>query len=149
MSAPLAIAVRANDFRQWVPLIQNAVERLQAACRSHDFIAEAMQRRSSKAVGDMPTLKSPTQRDLPIARDSLVRHNPLAIYHLMANPEKIDFSLPGGHVYIHSGVQECVRFIVETTEFRVKDIPGAADDDIRIALVEKLVTSGFLIVIPE
>ena len=36
-----------------------------------------------------------------------------------------------------------MRFIAETPRFRVGDIPGLADE-VRVALVERLVASGFL-----
>jgi hypothetical protein len=37
-----------------------------------------------------------------------------------------------------------LRFIAATPAFRVADIPGDLPDEIRVALVTRLVTSGFL-----
>jgi hypothetical protein len=64
--------------------------------------------------------------------------------HVTANPELIDFSHPGGHIYIRRGVEPCVLYIAETPEFKVGDIPGDIGDDVRIALVEKFLAGGFL-----
>jgi hypothetical protein len=72
----------------------------------------------------------------------------LAISNLTAARGQIDFSHPGGHVYIHRGVEPSVVFIAKTPQFRVREIPPATiGDDIRVALVERLVSSGFLEVV--
>jgi hypothetical protein len=83
---------------------------------------------------ETPTL-SPSDR---------VRHTPLAVSHLSGNQRLIDFAYPGGHHYIHRGAEESVTFVAQTPEFRISEIPGAIADDVRVALVEKLMASGFL-----
>jgi arginase len=47
-------------------------------------------------------------------------------------------------IYVHLGAQECVLFIVNTLKFRVKDIPGAIDDHVRLSLATKFMEVGFL-----
>jgi hypothetical protein len=64
--------------------------------------------------------------------------------HLSTSQEKIDFGYPGGHIYIHKGAEECVRFIAATPMFRIRDVPGAVGDEIRFALIEKFLSTGFL-----
>jgi len=82
-----------------------------------------------------------------ISVNSLMRQNAVAMCHLMANEEKIDFSHPGGHIYIHRGVEEGVKFIADTPEFKVADIPGDIGDDVRVALADKFLAAGFLYVV--
>jgi hypothetical protein len=139
----LSSAVTANNFDDLAPRIREGVARLAAFCQSDEAIALAMQRRSSRAIRD---LKSPAaaERSDGLSANSQVRHSPLAICHLTVTSDKIDFSYPGGHIYIHPGVERSVRFICDTPRFRVRDVPGDVGDDIRIALVDKFLSSGFL-----
>jgi hypothetical protein len=145
----LAFSVRTNDFKQLAPQIRDGLARLMHVCESEAFIAQAMQRRSSRAISDLKMPKKSEQRPKISAR-TLVRHDPLAISNLTAVRGQIDFSHPGGHIYIHLGVEPSVTFIADTPQFRVGEIPPATiGDDIRIALVEKFVSSGFLTVVAE
>ncbi|MGC1303386.1 MAG: cupin domain-containing protein [Caulobacteraceae bacterium] len=142
----LGVTVRQDDFAHLAPRIRQGVASLLAQCGSEDFISTAMQRRSSRTVAALDKLPSSAYRP-QITGELMLRHSPRAMCHLMANSEKIDFSLPGEHLYIHRGVEESVKFISETPEFRVRDIPGGVADDIRFALVDKFLTSGFLEVV--
>jgi hypothetical protein len=148
VSDRLGSAVRNNDFKALSPKVRDGLARLLDRCRSDDFVAQAMQRRSSRAIKELRT-PGAIGGGGAITANSLVRHDALAICHVMVSPDKIDFSHPGGHIYIHRGVEESVRYIADTREFRVGDIPGAIGDDVRLALVDKFVTSGFLQVAPE
>jgi hypothetical protein len=56
-------------------------------------------------------------------------------------------TVPGEHIAIHPGVEQELRFIVATPEFRIGDIPGQATDDVRAALVGRLVATGLLQVV--
>ncbi|HEX3429376.1 MAG TPA: cupin domain-containing protein [Rhizomicrobium sp.] len=145
----LAYWVRANDFGQLAPQIRDGLARLAHVCASDDFLAEAMQRRSSRAISDLKAPKKSGQ--LPrISPRTLVRHDPLAMSNLTAVRGQIDFSHPGGHVYIHAGAEPSVTFIAHTPQFRVGEIPPATiGDDIRVALVEKFLSTGFLEVVAE
>ena len=139
----LASSVRVNDFGALNPRIREGVGRLAAFCQSDESIALAMQRRSSKAIRDLK-MQGTTEGYGGLSANTLVRQSPLAMSHLTVTADKIDFSYPGGHIYIHRGVEESVRFISDTQQFQVRDVPGAIGDDIRIALVEKFLSSGFL-----
>lgn len=142
----LASSVRKNDFGNLSPKIRDGVARLLAVCRSDDFVAEAMQRRSSRTIKNLKPTSAPKAGGA-ISVDTVVQQGPSAICHMMANADKIDFSHPGGHIYIHRGVEESLKFVAETPRFRVSDLPGAIGDDVRVALVEKLITAGFLDVV--
>ncbi len=144
----LAFQVRGNDFKDLPPKIREGIARLMQLCQSDEFIAQAMQRRSSRAIAELKKRKV-SEPNAKLSANSLVRHAPSAICHLIATREQIDFSHPGGHIYIHRGVEQSVKFIAETPEFRVRDIPGAIGDDIRVALAGKFVTGGFLEVVAE
>lgn len=145
----LAFSVRSNDFKHMAPQVRDGLARLMHVCSSNDFMAEAMQRRSSRAIADLRALKK-AEHAPRISPRTVVRHDPLAISNLTAVRGQIDFSYPGGHTYIHLGVEPSVTFIAETAQFRVGEIPPATiGDDIRVALVEKFVSSGFLEVVGE
>lgn len=125
------------------PALASGLERLLGQCRSGAFVSAAIQHRSSRIVGDLPALpKSPVVH--PLNTGSRVRHAPLAICHLRQAREWIDFSLPGGHIAIHPGVAEELRFIQDSSEFCISDMPGSAAMDVRLALVGRLIAEGFL-----
>jgi hypothetical protein len=144
----LAFSVRSNNFSEMSPRIRDGLARLMQLCGSDEFIAQALQRRSSRAIGELTKSNVPAIRP-QISPSTRVRHSPSAIGHLLATREQIDFSHPGGHVYIHRGVELCAKYIAETPAFRVSDIPGQIGDDIRIALAEKFISNGFLEIVPE
>jgi len=117
--------------------------RLIDQCRSDDFIKSAMDLRSSRFVSDLPPLPK-SQPSAPVTRDTVVRHSPLAISHLRTALGSLDFTVPGEHIAIHPGVERELRFIGATETFRVGDIPGESSDDVRVALVNRLIASGLL-----
>ena len=119
-----------------------AVERLLAQVRSPGFVDAAMQRHFSRFVGELPQLPIEPPA-APIGPGTLMEHMPTAIGHLIAFPQRLDFAQPGGHIALHPGAEPAMRFVIETPRFRVGDIPGLADE-VRVALVERLVSSGFL-----
>lgn len=119
------------------------LERLIAQCRSGGFVEAAMKHRSSRFVGGLAALPRP--QEVPIvSAETRVRHSPLAIFHLRRTGEWIDFAFPGDHLAIHPGVEEELRFIETTPEFRIWDIPGASSIEVRVALVGRLAAAGLL-----
>lgn len=120
-----------------------ALERLLPAVRSHEFVDAALQRRSSRTIGNMARLVG-TEPPAALSAASLVRHSPLAMCYMLATPATIDFCQPGDHINIHRGVEAALRFISTTPSFRIADLPGEMPDEIRVALVARLVRSGFL-----
>jgi hypothetical protein len=146
VGARLAGQVARGAFGELPEQIRQALGRVAQAASSDAFVADALQRRSSRAIGDLPKL----QVVLPeggLTPSSQVRHNPLAVAHLSGAKGRVDFAFPGGHHYIHAGVTDALAFVAGTPEFRVHDIPGAMGHDVRLALVEKFVTTGFLQVV--
>jgi hypothetical protein len=139
----LAISVSGRDFKDLHPKIRTGVARLMHLCGSDEFIAQAMLSRSSRAIVGLKKQKAPEPRS-KVWSGSLVRHSPSAICHLMTIGERIDFSQPGEHIFINKGVEQSIKFIADTPEFRVRDIPGEIGNDIRVALADKFVASGFL-----
>ena len=138
----LGISVRNDKFGELPRRVHEGAIKLASLCSSADFVADSLQRRSSRAVSELEKLVPTTFGAVSI--DSQVRHTSRAMSHLTSNADKIDFAHPGGHIYIHRGAGEAVAFIAETANFRVGDLPGAVDDEIRVALVEKFVAGGFL-----
>ena len=128
------------------PVIRG-LETLLANARRPGFLHQALARRASRMIGDLPKLP-PSPALGAIGPDLVVRHSPLAVAKLLATPELVDFAQPGAHVLIHRGVEEALRFMASTPAFRVREVPGAFGDDIRAALVGRLLASGFLEVVP-
>jgi hypothetical protein len=119
------------------------LERMIARCRSGGFVEAAMKHRSSRFVGDLPALPRPGA--VPgLSPNTRVRHAPLAIFELRRAGDWIDFAFPGDRLAIHPGVEEELRFIRETAEFRIRDIPGASSIEVRAALVSRLIAAGLL-----
>lgn len=123
--------------------VKRGLEKLIARCQSDTFIQCAMERRRSRMIADLPKL-SPSVAKTATNLNSRVRHNPVGVAHIIKTPDTIDFSQPGEQIFIHLGAEESLRFIVKTPEFRVADIPGRIDDEVRMALVNRLLGSGFL-----
>jgi hypothetical protein len=140
--------IATSDFGQLPERVRQAVGFLAMNCQADGFIANALQRRSSRLVGGFDKLATNGQR-APVTRNTRLRHHPLATAHLSSNESKIDFAYPGGHQYIHRGAEESLRFIVRTPEFILRDVPGEIGDDVRIALANQLVECGFLQVVDE
>ena len=119
------------------------LERLVEQCRSEDFVEEAFEHRSSRFVASLPALPRPGQ--VPdLSAETRVRHSPLAFFQMRRTGDWIDFGYPGDRLAIHPGVEEELRFIQETGEFRVGDIPGASGIEVRAALVGRLIAAGML-----
>ncbi|MBU1376733.1 MAG: cupin domain-containing protein [Alphaproteobacteria bacterium] len=126
-----------------VPAVVGAVGQLLNAAGAPGFLQAALERRSSRAIGDFDALPRPSQPPA-LGLDTLLRHAGHAFSHLGANAETIDFAYPGGHLYIHRGAQEAVVFIAHTESFRVRDLPGDIGDEVRVALAARFVEVGFL-----
>jgi bifunctional lysine-specific demethylase and histidyl-hydroxylase MINA len=124
------------------PVLEGAA-RLLGACRRAGFITEALQRRSARAVASLEQL-SLRESMAAIDLDTVLIQAETAFCHLTATADNIDFSYPGGHIYIHRGAQECVLYMVNTRRFAVRDIPGALDDEVRLSLAGKFLQIGFL-----
>jgi bifunctional lysine-specific demethylase and histidyl-hydroxylase MINA len=142
----LAAQVRSGRLGHLPAQVREGVNRLGQICAADNFISDALQRHSARAVGDLEKLKY-NNRSIALTPRTRVRRNPLAIAHLTSNGDKIDFAYPGGHRYVHRGAEKSIVFIAGATEFQVSDIPGEVGDDIRLALVEEFVSCGFLEVI--
>ncbi|WP_417449091.1 JmjC domain-containing protein [Kordiimonas sp.] len=120
------------------------IDALQKRSKSAEFIRDALLLRHARMVLDLPKLPK-AQSETVITRESKVKHNPLSIARLSVTSDILDFRHPGEQLLVHLSVEGCLRFIKDTAEFRVADIPGDVGDDIRIALVQRLMGSGFLV----
>lgn len=139
----LASQLRGIGFEALRPPIVTGVARLLEACKAPGFLESALQLRSGRAVAALSALPQSTP-DTPITLDTAMTQKNLAYCHLTATPDKIDFSYPGGHLYIHRGAQESLVYMINTAAFKVRDIPGQIGDDVRLSLAEKLREVGFL-----
>ncbi|HEX8449710.1 MAG TPA: cupin domain-containing protein, partial [Allosphingosinicella sp.] len=133
----------AANIGALAPQVLGGLERLVARFRSADFVEAAVEHRSSRFVGALPALARP-QGEAAISAETRVRHSPLAIFHLRRAGSWLDLAFPGDRLAIHPGVEQELRFIQETLEFRVGDIPGASSAEVRSALVGRLMAAGLL-----
>jgi bifunctional lysine-specific demethylase and histidyl-hydroxylase MINA len=135
--------VQDADFVALSSQIVEGLGQLLTQSKSQDFLKAATDLRSSRFTVDLPPLGNRSARP-PITRDTRVRQSPLAISHLRHSLASLDFSQPGGHIAVHPGVERELQFIASTQSFRVAEVPGGSSGDVKIALVNKLVDSGFL-----
>ncbi len=123
--------------------ILNGLSDLSRNCQSETFIEQALDHTYARMVKDLPKLERP--QALPqVTVTSKVKHNVLAIAQLMTTPDTLDFTQPGEQILIHRGVEESMHFIANMPEFHVSEIPGEIGDDVRIALVTRMLMTGFL-----
>jgi hypothetical protein len=141
--ARLAFQLRGEGLEKLYPAIFDGIGRLFAACKQPGFLAAALQRRSARSVSALHSLPRP-ERPPVVTLDTVVRHGETSFCYLTANSEIIDFSYPGGHEYIHLGAIDSLLYIVNTPTFRVGDIDGEIDDEVRLSLASKLLAIGFL-----
>lgn len=139
----LAHHLRGVGLERLAAPVLDGLERLRAACRTPGFLAAALQRRSARVVATLAPLPAGTEAQA-LDLDSELTQSEVAFCHLTANPDKIDFSYPGGHLYIHRGAEQALLYMVNTPRFRPRDIPGEVGDDVRLSLARKLVEIGFL-----
>jgi hypothetical protein len=139
----LAYQLQGVGMERLAAPVLAGVERLRAACRAPGFLGAALQRRSSRVVATLAPLPAPA-RPPALDLDSELLHAEVAFCHLTATPEKIDFSHPGGHLYIHRGAEPALLYMVNTPRFRVREVPGGLADEVRLSLARKLVEIGFL-----
>lgn len=138
-----AFQVRGVEFEKLAASVLNGAQRLLAECRNSDFLASALRRRSARTVGSLAPLPAPDP--IPeVELDTLLTRTNTAFAHLTGDLKGIDFTYPGGHVYIHRGAQESVLYMVNAPRFRVRDIPGTIGNEVRLSLARKFVEVGFL-----
>jgi hypothetical protein len=134
--------VETADFTTLSSSVAAAMTAALANCRNPDFLENSMRHRSARIIGDLPPLP-PIAAPATLTVETCVAHAPLAISHLRDAHGVLDFSHPGSRMGIHAGAEPALRFIMSRPRFRVKEIPGLSDD-VRIALVSRLMSSGFL-----
>jgi hypothetical protein len=143
VGARLAWQLRGAGLERLAPALLDGVERLRAACRTPGFLPAALQLRAGRMVAALAPLPA-AQPGAALALDTELTHTDLAFCHLTASAGKIDFSYPGGHLYIHRGAEPGLLYMVNTPKFRVRDVPGGLDDDVRLSLATRLLEIGFL-----
>jgi bifunctional lysine-specific demethylase and histidyl-hydroxylase MINA len=139
----IPVQLKGGGVESFTQRTADAIERLRAACRAPGFMTAALQHRSARTMASLAALPLPESAPA-IAADTELVHTGAAMCQLTANPDRIDFSYPGGHIYLHRGTEQSILFIVNTPRFRVRDIPGEIADDVRLSLAAKLVGIGFL-----
>lgn len=143
------IEARTNNYGHIPDDVRRAIGWLTECTKDNSFVAHALQRRSARFVGDLDKLPMAPHGETPLAPATRLRHADLALAHLSGDADRIDFAYPGGHHYVHRGAEQSVLFIASTPEFQIQDMPGDVDSDVGLALVRKLLTTGFLELVPD
>jgi ribosomal protein L16 Arg81 hydroxylase len=123
--------------------VLKGLDELTANCQSLAFVETALAHTYARMIKDMPKLTAP-EKTQPITVESKVRRSALAVAQLMTTSTIADFTQPGEQVLVHRGAAECLQFLASKPEFTVSEIPGSIDDEVRIALASKMVSTGFL-----
>lgn len=136
----LAIA-KSNDtiYTQ----IRQGLAELTKQCQSDKFIEQALAKRRARMVYELPKIKATTLHQVTSV-NNLVKQTSLSISQLISTPSVLDLRLPGDLLLIHPGAELSLHYIMANTQFRVGDLPGNIGDDVRIALVNRLIMAGFL-----
>lgn len=125
--------------------ICGALEMLLQQCRQPGFIQAALAHRQAQMLLELPKLPAPVADvSAGLGLHSRLCHHPLAISQLNAGQDMLDLRIPGEQLLLHPGVGESLAFISQTPAFTVSQIPGAVTDEVRLALVQRLLSSGFL-----
>lgn len=134
---------RGEGMRDVANQLRFGLRELQARCQSDEFIKAAMEYRRARMIHQLPRLKA-KDAEGKIGLGTRVRHNPLALAQVLRSQRSVDVRLPGERILIHRGAEDALRHILSTPEFRVSDLPGPLGDDVKVALVSRLVKSGYL-----
>ena len=143
----LGFQLLSSQFEPLAPTVMDGLARVVSACRTPGFLSAALQRRSARAVAGLPPLTPPETQPAMDLNTELTQAD-TAFCHLTSSPQTIDFAYPGGHLYIHSGAADSLLYMADTLKFRVRDIPGGIDDEVRLSLANSLVGLGYLRVSP-
>jgi bifunctional lysine-specific demethylase and histidyl-hydroxylase MINA len=143
IGARAGTCARTDAFGEIPSRVREGIAAL--ATRSNDdrFVSDALQHRASRTVSALDRLQTPVGHPA-LTISTRLRHNPRALSHIIADGTKLDLAYPGGHLLLPRDVESAVAFIAATPAFAVNDIPGTIDDDLRLALAEKFLASGFL-----
>lgn len=131
-----------GDFGAVPARVQDAVGVLARYCGSPGFVAEALRRRAARIVREMPAGAPPAQAEITTA--SFVQRRDLTPCQLSNHGGRLEIAFPGGRELVNAAMQPALDFIARSKAFHVRDLPGAYDDAVRVALVQKLVTDGLL-----
>ena len=139
----LGFQLLGAGFERTLPVLAESAAKVHSAIRTPGFLVAALHRRSSRTLAALKPLV-PAAPVPAIDLNTVVTQTDMAFCHLTTTGEKIDFSYPGGHLYIHRGAEESLLYMVNTARFRIGDIPGDISDDIRLSLTSRLLEIGFL-----
>ena len=123
--------------------VREYLETLLNASKRDQFILESIKRQRARFIQTLPK-STPSTAPLPLTVNTCVRHSPLAMAELVETDNILDLSVPGEQILIHLGAKQPLQFMVSTPRFRVGDIPGDIGDDVRVALTQRLLSTGFL-----
>ena len=137
---------QGKDYEQIFKQIRGGLDKLSQQCRSDEFLKSSLAQRRARMIQELPKL--PHSRQQPqLTANTRVKHSPLAVAEMTVTPNVIDFRQPGDQILVHPGVEGAMRYIIQTPAFAISDIPGEMGDDVRIALIGRLLQSGFLEVV--
>ena len=136
--------IASGNARDFVPTLLQAIARLQNSASSPVFVQGALRNRSARAIRGMEPLRPAPHPKISL--ETPLRQSDRALSVMVPGEKVIEFNYPGGKIYVHRGVQEALTFMVEKPAFRLADLPGNLPGEVRVALAEKLLSIGYLVV---
>ena len=79
-----------------------------------------------------------------ITPTSAVKRRTDIIFRITRDQETVTLSFYGKKIQLPAYTEPSLRYIVQTTRFTVRDIPGEIDDAGKVVLVRSLLRQGFL-----
>lgn len=135
---------RATGEMLMLQQIRQGIEKLRHICQSDLFLQDALKFRQLKMVEKLPKLPAGNSQPLSSVHHK-VRHHPLAIAASLSSEQLTDLRIPGKQTLIHKGAEAAVIYMQQHAEFSPAQLPGDLTDEVKLALVNKLLFDGFLI----
>jgi bifunctional lysine-specific demethylase and histidyl-hydroxylase MINA len=135
----------SSEFGDVPGKVRHAATAIADYCNQPGFIAEALRARAARAVRAFE-LEQAEPRDPgdALTAHAYVRRRPLVACQVCIADDRLEFAFPGGRELVHPSMLMGLQFIASTSRFRVGDIPDVADDEVRVALVRRLIERGVL-----
>jgi hypothetical protein len=134
-----------SEFGDVPAKVRHAASAIAEYCNQPGFIAEALRARAARAVRALEMEKVETaDAGLALTAQTFVKRRALAACQVCIADDRLEFAFPGGRELVHPSMLMALQFIAGASRFRVGDIPDAADDEVRVALVRRLVERGVL-----
>jgi ribosomal protein L16 Arg81 hydroxylase len=98
--------------------------------------------RSEQSISDGSIVNDGSAKE--INGDTLMEHRPGLLCRLVLEGETAGLASGNNVIWMPRFFEQALRFIAQTTEFKVSEIPGGMSGKSKVTLVKRLVQEGFL-----